>query len=46
VVESGKTPRNIVEQVADILEEHPLVLAVLNKYTGPKNGKGYGYYAP
>jgi protein-tyrosine kinase len=46
VVESGKTPRNVVEQVADILEEHPLVLAVLNKYTGPKNGKGYGYYAP
>ncbi len=46
VVESGKTPRNVVEQVADILEEHPLVLAVLNKYTGPKSGKGYGYYAP
>ncbi len=46
VVESGKTPRGVVDQVADILEEHPLVLAVLNKYTGPKNGKGYGYYAP
>lgn len=46
VVESGKTPLNAVKQSFATLEEHPVVLSMLNKYQGPKGKEAYGYYAP
>ena len=46
VVEAGKTPLNAVKQSFATLEEHPVVLSMLNKYQGPKGKEAYGYYAP
>jgi protein-tyrosine kinase len=46
VVESGRTPINTVKQAFATIEEHPVVLPVLNKYRGPKGSNAYGYYAP
>ena len=41
-----KTPLNAVKQSFATLEEHPVVLSMLNKYQGPKGKEAYGYYAP
>lgn len=46
VVEAGKTPLNAIKQSFATLEEHPVVLSMLNKYQGPKGKEAYGYYAP
>lgn len=46
VVEAGRTPLNAVKQSFATLEEHPVVLSMLNKYQGPKGKEAYGYYAP
>lgn len=46
VVESGKTPLPAVKQAFATVEEHPVVLTMLNKYQGPKGNEAYGYYAP
>jgi protein-tyrosine kinase len=45
VVEASKTPINAVKQAFSALEDHPLVLTMLNKYQGPKGTQSYGYYA-
>lgn len=45
VVEADKTPVNSIKQAYATLEDHPVVLSVLNKYQGPK-GTAYGYYTP
>jgi len=45
VVESDKTPVNSVKQAFSTLEDHPVVMSVLNKFKGPK-GDAYGYYTP
>jgi protein-tyrosine kinase len=45
VVESDKTPVNSVKQAFATLEDHPVVMSVLNKFKGPK-GDAYGYYTP
>lgn len=46
VVESGKTPLNTVKQAFATVQECPVVMSMLNKYTGPKGNRAYGYYAP
>lgn len=46
VVESGKTPISSVQQAFATVENHPVVLSMLNKYRGPKGKNTYGYYAP
>lgn len=46
VIEANKTPINTVKQAFAAVESHPVVLAMLNKYQGPKGGNTYGYYAP
>lgn len=46
VIEANKTPINTVKQAFAAVESHPVVLAMLNKYQGPKGGSTYGYYAP
>jgi len=46
VVEAGKTPLNTVKQAYATIEECPVVMSMLNKYTGPKGNRAYGYYAP
>lgn len=46
VIEANKTPINTVKQAFAAVEGHPVVLAMLNKYQGPKGGNTYGYYAP
>ncbi|RZI86281.1 MAG: chromosome partitioning ATPase [Rubrivivax sp.] len=46
VVEAGKTPLNTVKQAFAMVEECPVVMSMLNKYTGPKGNRSYGYYAP
>ncbi|CAH0349980.1 XrtA-associated tyrosine autokinase [Aquabacterium sp. CECT 9606] len=46
VVESGKTPLNTVKQAFAMVQECPVVMSMLNKYTGPKGNRTYGYYAP
>lgn len=46
VVESGKTPLNTVKQAFATVQECPVVMSMLNKYTGPKGNRTYGYYAP
>lgn len=46
VVESGKTPTSTIKQAFATVENHPVVLAMLNKYRGPKGASAYGYYAP
>lgn len=45
VIESDKTPVNSVKQAFATLEDHPVVMSVLNKFKGPK-GDAYGYYTP
>lgn len=46
VVEASKTPLNTVKQAFTMVEECPVVMSMLNKYTGPKGNRSYGYYAP
>ncbi|MGH6648975.1 XrtA-associated tyrosine autokinase [Aquabacterium sp.] len=46
VVEAGKTPLNAVKQAFATVESCPVVMSMLNKYTGPKGNRAYGYYAP
>ncbi|RZL03734.1 MAG: chromosome partitioning ATPase [Rubrivivax sp.] len=46
VVESGKTALNTIKQAYATVEECPVVMSMLNKYTGPKGNRAYGYYAP
>jgi exopolysaccharide/PEP-CTERM locus tyrosine autokinase len=46
VVEAASTPVSMVKQAFATIEDHPVVMTVLNKYVGPKGGGGYGYYAP
>lgn len=46
VVEAGKTPLPAVKQAFATVEDHPVVLTMLNKYQGPKGSEAYGYYAP
>jgi protein-tyrosine kinase len=46
VVEASKTPISTVKQAFTTVEEHPVVLTMLNKYRGPKSNNVYGYYAP
>jgi len=46
VVEAHKTPLNTIKQAFSMVEECPVVMSMLNKYTGPKGNRAYGYYAP
>lgn len=46
VVEAGRTPTSTVKQAFATVENHPVVLAMLNKYRGPRGSNAYGYYAP
>ncbi len=46
VVEAGKTPLPAIKQAFATVEDHPVVLTMLNKYQGPKGSEAYGYYAP
>ncbi len=46
VVEAGKTPVRTVQGALATVENHPVVLSMLNKYRGPKGTNAYGYYAP
>lgn len=46
VVEAVKTPLPMIKQAFATLEDHPVVMTVLNKYRGPKGHNTYGYYAP
>lgn len=46
VTEANKTPLSLVKQAYATVENHPVVLGLLNKYRGPKGSTAYGYYAP
>lgn len=46
VVEAAKTSLPMVKQAFATVEDHPVVMTVLNKYRGPKGHNTYGYYAP
>lgn len=46
VTEANNTPVSLVKQAYATVENHPLVLGLLNKYRGPKGSTAYGYYAP
>jgi receptor protein-tyrosine kinase len=46
VTEATKTPVSLVKQAYATVENHPVVLGLLNKYRGPKGSTAYGYYAP
>lgn len=46
VVEAAKTSLTMVKQAFATVEDHPVVMTVLNKYRGPKGHNTYGYYAP
>lgn len=46
VIESGKTRISSVQQAFATVENHPVVLSMLNKYRGPKGMNTYGYYTP
>jgi protein-tyrosine kinase len=46
VIEAGHTPTSTIKQAFATVENHPVVLAMLNKYRGPKGTSAYGYYAP
>lgn len=46
VTEASKTPVSMVKQAYATVENHPVVLGLLNKYRGPKGSTAYGYYAP
>jgi protein-tyrosine kinase len=46
VTEASNTPVSMVKQAYATVENHPVVLGLLNKYRGPKGSTAYGYYAP
>lgn len=46
VTEANKTALSMVKQAYATVENHPVVLGLLNKYRGPKGSTAYGYYAP
>ena len=46
VMEANNTPISTVKQAFATVENHPVVLSMLNKYRGPKGSNAYGYYAP
>jgi len=46
VSEANRTPVDMIKRAYATIENHPLVLGVLNKYHGPKGSTAYGYYAP
>lgn len=46
VVEAGVTSLDVVKQAFAMVQECPVVMSILNKYTGPKGNRSYGYYAP
>jgi protein-tyrosine kinase len=46
VVEAYATPLHIIKQAYATVESHPLVMSMLNKYSGPRSNDLYGYYAP
>lgn len=46
VTEANNTPVSLVKQAYVTVENHPVVLGLLNKYRGPKGSTAYGYYAP
>lgn len=46
VSEANRTPVDMIKRAYATIENHPLVLGVLNKYHGPKGTTAYGYYAP
>lgn len=46
VTEANRTPLNTVKQAHATVENHPVVLSMLNKYRGPRGSTAYGYYAP
>ncbi len=46
VTEASNTPVSLVKQAYATVENHPVVLGLLNKYRGPKGSTAYGYYAP
>lgn len=46
VIEANKTPINTIKQAFTTVENHPVVMSMLNKYRGPKGSTAYGYYAP
>lgn len=46
VTEANKTPVSMIKQAYTTVENHPVVLGMLNKYRGPKGSTAYGYYAP
>jgi len=46
VVEASTTPISTIRQAFATVEDHPVVLTMLNKYRGPKSNNVYGYYAP
>lgn len=46
VTEANNTPVSLVKQAYATVENHPVVLGLLNKYRGPKGSTAYGYYAP
>lgn len=45
VTEANRTPVSMVKQAYATVENHPLVLGMLNKHRGPKGNTAYGYYA-
>ena len=46
VSEASRTPVDMIRRAYATIENHPVVLGVLNKYRGPKGTAAYGYYAP
>jgi len=46
VTEANITPVELLKQAYATLEQHPVVLGMLNKYRGPKGASAYGYHAP
>ncbi len=46
VTEANTTPVSMIKQAYTTVENHPVVLGMLNKYRGPKGSTAYGYYAP
>ncbi len=45
VTEANITPVELLKQAYATLEQHPVVLGMLNKYRGPKGASAYGYHA-
>lgn len=46
VSEANRTPVDMIKRAYATVENHPVVLGMLNKYHGPKGTTAYGYYAP